>query len=231
MVLNGRVIIVNRTIFNADLHNEQVLGAYLDEYFYPRTNIKQFLREHDMPHQRVGIDVRFNANNQEFLVDEKGYLSRETIQDTFVLELSFKDPRGNRVEGWFYSPDKQTTHYLLCWADRDNINIYRDRLKVDNLHRVELMLVDRAVLQNYLSEKYGINRQYIKENQKDLYDKLQKSPINLPKSESRYMLSNQLREEPINIVMPKEEYLKSNAVLARYMVYRDRIEDLLKKTS
>lgn len=214
-------------MFNTDLHNEQVLAAYLDDYFYPRVNIENFVRVGDLNQQYEGIDVRFNANNQEYLVDEKGYLTRPTIQNTFVLELSFINPRNERVEGWFYNPDKHSTHYLLCWADRDDINIYQQRLGIENIHRVEVMLVDRVMLQNYLDEQYGINRMYIQQNQNQLLRNLQNGPINLPHSDSRYMLSRQLREQPFNIVMTKEEYLVSGAVEARYMVYRDRIEDIL----
>ena len=130
---------------------------YINDYFYPRVNFEHFLREGGMNQQYAGIDVQFNANNQEYLVDEKGFLTRATIQNTFVL----------------------------------------------------------------------ITRMNIRQNRNQLLHDLQNGPINLPNSESRYMLSSQLREKPLNIDMTKEEYIASGAVEARYMVYRDRIEDIL----
>ncbi|QTB26292.1 hypothetical protein [Lysinibacillus sphaericus] len=103
-------------MFNRDIQNEQVLARYLDLYFYPRFNLHNFQRINDVNDaQFAGIDVQFVSNNQIYIVDEKGYLSRSTIQDTFVLELSSLNRNGQRVEGWFYKPEKQTTHYLMCW--------------------------------------------------------------------------------------------------------------------
>lgn len=176
--------------------------------------------------QFKGIDIRFNNQGREYLVDEKGYLSRPTIQNTFVLELSFVNPRNERVEGWFYNPEKDSTHYLLCWADRDDINIYNPNqpLAVDNLHRVEIMLVNRLVLQDYLNRQYGINRQFINEHHGELLRNLENGLIRLPNSDSKYQLSLRLKEKPLCIVMTKNEYVASGAIEARYMVYRDKIE-------
>lgn len=87
-------------MFNRDIQNEQVLARYLDLYFYPRFNLHNFQRINDVNDaQFAGIDVQFVSNNQIYIVDEKGYLSRSTIQDTFVLELSSLNRNGQRVEG------------------------------------------------------------------------------------------------------------------------------------
>lgn len=217
---------MNRAIFNADLHNEQVLGDYLDQYLYPNVALQNLLRETNMNQQYVGIDVHFNVNNQAYLVDEKGYLTRPTIQNTFVLELSFINPRRQRVEGWFYNPDKVTTHYLFCWADRVDIDIRHERLNINHLHRVEVMLINRRVLQVYLNGQYNINRQYIHEHLGEILEATANGPLPLGNMRSKYMLSSQLPEQPLNIVMTKREYIASNAVEGRYMVYRDKIETL-----
>lgn len=196
---------MDRSVFNTDLHNEKILADYLDQYFYPIIGIP-FTRVENMEDQFKGIDVRFNHRNREYLVDEKGYLSRPTIQNTFVLELSFVNKQNKRVEGWFYNPDKYSTHYLLCWADRDNIDIYKQPLIIDNLRRVEVMLVNRLVLHNYLIVQYGINRQFINEHLDDLLRELLKNgSINLHNSNSKYVFSTRLPEQPLNIVMTKDE--------------------------
>lgn len=209
-----------------DLHNEQVLASYLDQYFYPKLEVVNVTRVTSMEEQFKGVDIRFNNQGREYLVDEKGYLSRPTIQNTFVLELSFVNPRNERVEGWFYNPEKDSTHYLLCWADRDDVDIYNPKkpLAVDNLHRVEIMLVNRLVLQEYLNRQYGINRQFIEEHHGELLRNLENGPIRLPNSDSKYQLNLKLKEKPLFIVMTKKEYIASGAIEARYMVYRDKIE-------
>lgn len=211
-----------------DLHNEQVLASYLDRYFYPKLEVVNVTRVTSMEEQFKGIDIRFINQGREYLVDEKGYLSRPTIQNTFVLELSFVNPRNERVEGWFYNPEKDSTHYLLCWADRDDISIYNPKqpLAVNNLHRVETMLVNRLVLQDYLNRQYGINRQFIEEHHGELLRNLENGTIRLPNSDSKYQLILTLKENPLCIVMTKNEYVASGAIEARYMVYRDKIEEI-----
>ena len=219
---------MNKAIFNMDLHNEQVLASYLDQYFYPKLEFLNVTRVTNKEEQFRGIDIRLDNQDREYLVDEKGYLSRPTIQDTFVLELSFINPGNERVEGWFYSPKKDSTHYLLCWADRDNINIYNPKqpLVIDNLHRVEIMLVNRFVLQEYLNKQYGINRQFIEEHHNKLLRNLENRSIRLPNSASKYQLIRRLQEKSLCIVMTKKEYVASGAIEGRYIVYRDKIEEI-----
>ncbi len=64
-----------------------------------------------------------------------------------MLELIFINWTNQRVEGWFYNPEKETTQYLLCRIDKDaNINICRQQLTLNRLQRVEVMLVNRLAL-------------------------------------------------------------------------------------
>ncbi|MER1987517.1 MAG: hypothetical protein ABS948_16685 [Solibacillus sp.] len=218
---------MNKNTFNRDLSNEEVLGEFLNRYFYPLLGINNFLRYGNKSKEQFeGVDVYFETENQRYLVDEKGYLTRPTIQNTFVLELSYLNASGERKEGWFYDTNKKTTHYLMCWADRDDINIYKDQLTIDHIHRVELMLVDRKKLQDYLQSKYSINRNYISNNHNAILMATESKPVYLENSKSKYNYSKKLREQPLNIVMPKEEYVESSAVVVRYMVYKNGIERL-----
>lgn len=218
---------MNRGMFNRDLQNEQVLAQYLDLYFYTRIVVENTTRIADINAQQyAGIDITFDYNNKRYLVDEKGYLTKPTIQNTFVLELSFINPQGQRIEGWFYNPEKHTTHYLLCWADREPIKIYKEDLTIDHFKRVEVMLVNRFILQNYLNQRYGINREYIYTNHQFLLNQTAIDRLFLPNSKSRYTLSKGLPEQPLNLVMTKQEYIASGAVESRFMVYRDRINPI-----
>lgn len=96
------------------------------------------------------------------------------------------------------------------------------------MHRVEILLVNRLALQDYLNRQYGINHQFIYENHDELLKNLETGPIILPNGNSKYQLSSQLREQPLNIVMTKNDYVASGANESRYMVYRDRIEAIHK---
>lgn len=216
---------MNQNNFNVDLQNEQVLAVYLDQFYYNQYE-GDFERVQELNRQLAGIDMVYNHNDVEMLIDEKGYLSRPTIQNTFVLELSYLH-NGNRMEGWLFSQAKETTHYLLCWADRDNINIYQQPLNVNHIHQVEAMLVNRANLIAYLNNRYGINQEYIMNNHENLLMRTQNGPLYLEDSTSKYVLSKQLREQPLNIVMTKNEYLESGAVEMRTLITREGILNLL----
>ena len=118
--------------FNRDLHAEVVLGKFLDAYFYPNIYVQKFTRIKDSDSQLSGIDVVLMSENERYIIDEKGYLSQPTIQNTFSLELSYLSRSGIRTEGWLFNPHKVTTHYLLCWADRDPVDL--NSLTIDNIH-------------------------------------------------------------------------------------------------
>lgn len=206
--------------FNRDLNAEQVLGNYLDKYYYQRiplfTNTK---RVDDINLQHQGIDIIGTLNNQQqLLIDEKGLMSIPNPIPTFALELSYLNSDRKRVTGWLYDRNKHTTHYLFCWIKRDNISI-KD-VKLENIHYVLAMLISRTKLLNYLQIKYGINahnaqakvNQILTSNQTGRIENLSTD------SNSRYHFSKQLPEQSINIVMEKRELLQSGAVESHLIV-------------
>lgn len=152
-------------------------------------------------------------------MDEKGYLSRPSNQKTFILELFYESPRKVN-QGWFYDKNKTTTHYLLCWPERENINIYKERLELEHIHSVEFMLVNRYTLQLYLDKEHKINA--ISAEKK--YNSLGSGETTIIKdSDIKYHYSNQLFEKPLNLVLTKQKYLASGSVIAHYKVSREGI--------
>jgi hypothetical protein len=208
------------SLFNNDLYAESVLGKFLDEYFYPNIKIKNFKRVEDKNLQFKGYDVVFECGNQEYIVDEKGYLSRPKIQNTFVLELSYLNRERRKKLGWLLDKNKLSTHYLLCWADRDDVKL--NDLKIDNIKLVEAWIINRGRLLNYIDTCYKINEDNISEKVRELEEKAKGGPYQLSNN-SRIMQSNQLDEKPLNIVMTKEDYIKSGSVEGKYKINQDGV--------
>lgn len=210
--------IVTLNNFNRDLNAEQVLGQYLDKYYYPRRNFTDFERIKDANRQYQGIDTIVTLNNNQLLIDEKGLMSIPKPISTFALELNYLNPAGNRTMGWLYDEHKLSTHYLLCWIKRNDIPI--ENVKLIDIHYVIAMLVSRELLQNYLFNTYGINTNSISTKVNEILENNKSKRLeNLSNtSNSRYHFSNHLPEQPINIVMTKDELIQSGAVESHFLV-------------
>lgn len=206
--------------FVRDLHAERILGTYLDQYFYPRLEVKNIKRESNLQEQFHGIDITFNDHNKTYLVDEKGLLSIPDIINTFAFELSYLNKSGRRNVGWFFDNEKKTTDYLLCWVKRDDISL--DSLSANNIHYVLAMLLNRAVLQEYLMNSYGITSQSALNKSDEIVQagiggRLHNISEN---SNSRYHYSDHLPEQPVNLVITKRELLKSGSIDSFHLVKR-----------
>lgn len=207
-----------------DLQAEVILGEFLSSFYYPRLGLEKYERCKELDGQYKGIDVKVNRNSQEIFIDEKGLLSIPKPVGTFALELSyFKE--GELKVGWLFDDKKLTTHYLLCWVKRKDCEL--EELKVEDIHYVEAILVDRALLHAYLEEEYSINNEsswevvetVIKKGVGGRLDNLSDGSL------SRYHYSNQLKERPVNIVMTKADFLKSNSVESHHIITRRNIRE------
>ena len=213
--------------FKDDLSAEKELGEYLDKYLYDVspdfTDVKR-IKETQMDYQYSGIDVEASYDNEEMLIDEKGYLSSSKIMNTFALEISYLNPRNERVEGWLFDPRKKTTHYLFCWNKRDK-DIDHKEVKEKDFHYVIAMLVARDDLINYLNTKYGINQETSQEKVNEILSSNKTGPIDKigDNTTSKYFYSNHLAEKPINIVLNKKE-LQEIAIFHK-LVKRSELKD------
>lgn len=215
--------------FQRDLGAEQVLGKYLDLYYYNRNEaLTEIQRVEDRTRQLAGIDSTAVLDGKTILIDEKGLLSKTKPIPTFAFELSYISPNGNRHVGWLFDETKQTDYYLLCWNKRDE-HIRVEEITVQNLHYVMAMLVSRVDFIKYLDETYNINATTAAKKVEEIIDNgIGKRLENLSeKSPSRYHYSIQLPEKPINIVMDTDELLHSGAVVSYHLVKKSQLVNKL----
>lgn len=204
--------------FNRDLIAEQVLGQYLDQYYYPKRNFNEFERITNQNQQYLGIDTTVTLNNHQLLIDEKGLMSIPKPISTFALELSYLNPSGVRNIGWLYDEHKHSTHYLLCWIKREEIPV--ETLQLKDIHYVTAMLVSRTCLQRHLLDTYQIDvaSTQTKVNQITANNIAGRLENLSPNSQSRYHFSKYLPEQPINIIITKDELIQSGAVVSYHLV-------------
>lgn len=65
----------NSNNFERDLDAEQVLGEFLEQYYYPNTDLENYNRISNQQEQYAGIDATANLDGNKILIDEKGLLS------------------------------------------------------------------------------------------------------------------------------------------------------------
>lgn len=155
-------------------------------------------------------------------MDEKGYLSKPSNHTTFTLELFYKGQSALNT-GWFYDDTKSTTHYLLCWPEREPINIYKEKLELEHIYCVEIMLINRVQLQSYLQSTLEIDANSINEN----YSSLVSRKVTTTRDPGiNYVYSDGLQEKPLNLMLQKQKYLESGSVVAHYIVSEKCIKKL-----
>jgi hypothetical protein len=214
----------SKSSFIEDLNGEKVLGEYLDKYFYEKLNIQDFFRNtssqpNHMNNQYRGIDVTFNFNGFHYIVDEKATLQYPDGIPTFAFELRYKKNNQWR-DGWFYDDAKETKYYLLAWPIRDHVKL--SELQMDDIRKVEVMLISRKDLHEYLYTNYEITREVIEAEVDNIikantFGKLH--PIH-PLSNHYYYYTKNLAETPINLVVQKKT-LKDLAIF-HFITYRNQ---------
>jgi hypothetical protein len=215
---------IPKSNFIDDLNGEKVLANFLDEFLYKKLEIQNFSRttsnkSNYLTNQYKGIDVTFTFNSFNYIIDEKATLYYPEGIPTFAFELRYK--KDNKWHpGWFYDETKETEYYLLAWPKRKNVKL--SELKLDDINTVEVMLLARKDLHNYLNEHYAINSAaindavdgIIKANQ---FGKLEKIH---PSSGHYYYYTEYLAETPINLVVQKNT-LKQLAIF-HFVIYRNK---------
>lgn len=212
-----------KSTFSEDLNGESILAEFLDKYLYEKLQIQEFIR--NTPHQRnhmekqyKGIDVTFKFEGSHYIVDEKATLQYPNGIPTFAFELRYKK-NGQWRPGWFYDDTKETKHYLLAWPIRDDVKL--SYLKLDDIRKVEVMLISRKDLRDYLFDNFRVNQDGIQVE----VDKIIKAnhfgklhQIH-PFSNHYYYYTEYLAETPINLVIQKNK-LKELAIF-NFMIYRN----------
>lgn len=210
--------------FMEDLHGEGVLGEFLDKFLYGKLQIQEFTRNSRlkldyMEYQFKGIDITFTFNGTDYIVDEKATLQYPDGIPTFAFELKYKKNNQWR-EGWFYDESKATRYYLLTWPIRNPVEL--SDLQVNDIRKVEVMLISRKELQDYLFKNYQIDRNVIQGEVDNIIkaQKFRKLHTIHPTSNHYYYYTEYLAETPINLVIQKNT-LKDLAIF-HFNIYRDK---------
>lgn len=191
--------------YNNDYKSEQIVGNFLDKYFYPQSPFNLIERVSDIELQYKGIDVLAEFKNKVLKIDEKAVIGKRykkiTDLKTFSMELSFLNPNYSIKKGWFFSKEKETSHYLFCWLDRVRDKDYIE--DVSDIYFIEVMLIDRMKLLKYINNEYGLSPNDLLLKSEDM----RRNNISLIKLKglTRIYMSAHLPEEPVNLLIDKKE--------------------------
>ncbi|MBS4539645.1 hypothetical protein GOQ27_14315 [Clostridium sp. D2Q-11] len=214
--------------FQADMQGEKILAGFMDKFFYNKLDISNFKRFNadssveDLNIQRDGIDLNFTFDNKRYIIDEKASLHYPEGLPTFAFELKFKNSSNLWRDGWFIDNSKLTTHYLISWVKRKSIDLIN--LKEDDINTVEVILLEKKKLKDFIEENYKLNNEGIKNQVKSIISKNKFGQLHsigdykFPRF--HYTPSNKLQETPINLVIHKKTLIKLSDF--RFIVYRDR---------
>lgn len=185
-----------RSLFRADLGDEQVLQGYLDRCY--RHNGIRSVRFADREHQRDGIDVQLEKDGNRFRVDEKAqlhYLDRSL--PTFALELSLlKD--GRERPGWSVDPTKRTEVYAFVFDIRTAAGVTRLE-RPEDVVSAAVVLVNRDRLRNTLAAA-GLDEAVLRR----LNDELRRTGEHRRSVRApgvRVVLTPDLAERPVNLLV------------------------------
>jgi hypothetical protein len=210
--------------FIDDLNGESVLANFLDKFLYEKLEIQAFSRNTSdksnyLHKQYRGIDITFTFNGSDFIVDEKATLYYPDGIPTFAFELRYKKENIWNL-GWLYDEKKETEYYLLAWPKREHIKL--SEMKLEHIRTVEVMLICRKDLHDYMYKNFGLNKglidgaveEIIKANQFGKLDTIH------PSSNHYYYYTENLHETPINLVIQKIT-LKKLAIF-HFVIYRNK---------
>lgn len=203
------------TLRKEDVRIADLISEFLDKHFYPKY-VTNFERVTDKKRQCEGIDVIFDINGKRYLCDEKNGGSRiNTNLRTFSLELSFIDRSGSRRTGWFLNKHNINDSYLFIWTDKADSD---KPVSIDEIHNVEVALVQKAKIKEYLKESAGLDELTILAMDESIVnhpDTMSHALISENSGKRKYSIngvtvchSTQLYEQPLNIILPREIYRK-----------------------
>lgn len=202
--------------FQTDLNQERILSDYLDR-IYKSKNLS-FERNHDLNMQHRGVDVIFNINSKEYLIDEKAqlhYLNQDL--PTFTFELSYLNKEGNINQGWLFDDQKFTQYYFLITGIilLDNKESLTDS---NNIGALKITSVNRQKMMAHL-ETIGLSKSKLIAYDLDLrtnktYGKNPIPEFKIQKNGCLYFTEH-LSEQPINLQL-RLNYLIENRIAKKF---------------
>lgn len=183
-----------------DHAQEQINTTFLYKHFYQDVfpgstmiTIKEM--------QLRGCDVEVPNGRSTCYHDIKTQASKKYINNplpTFAMEILF-DSSGQERTGWFVRNDLLTDVYCLCWIPKARVNADGYLDSDDDIEEMEVMLIEKQRLINYVSKIVPQNRliglaQHMRET----------NTKRLEVSSGLHMIySDFLEERPVNLVIKK----------------------------
>ncbi len=139
------------SLFNSDLKESEIIGDYLDQYFYNKLVsdkvISGYHRNDDIQEQYEGIDVIVHNHGRNYYIDEKAQAHyKDGPLPTFAFEVSYlKDRRWK--EGWLTS-GKKNDFWLMIWPQISNSG--KEGFSIKAIEKLELMLIKVERMRQYL---------------------------------------------------------------------------------
>lgn len=181
------------------------ISDFLDRTFY-KENTTDFERVRDKRRQVKGIDTIFTLFGEKYYCDEKASVRWRNL-NTFSLEVSFIDRRGDIVPGWFVSDKCENDSYLFIWIDDKGEG-----------EKVEAALVRKEAIKEHI-EALGWTREKLEEKSRQIREKngIGINFGNIKRNGCKFSFSKKLVEEPVNILLPREKFIE----LADFVFRRD----------
>lgn len=187
-----------------DEHCEKVMAQFLDEHFYKKIGYTWRERVTDRERQVKGLDVILKRDGKVYNIDEKAAIRYTNGLNTFALELSFLNRKGNRVDGWLIDEKKVNDYFVFVWINK----IEGEHIEnVDSFKEVEVALVSKEKIMIYLeSLGWDVDKLLIKDER--IRDGIDDNLGDIRKNGCKFSYSERLFEKPINILLPKQAYIK-----------------------
>lgn len=187
-----------------DEHCEKVMAQFLDEHFYKKIGYTWRERVTDRERQVKGLDVILKRDGKVYNIDEKAAIRYTNGLNTFALELSFLNRKGNRVDGWLIDEKKINDYFVFVWINKIEGELIEN---VDSFKEVEVALVSKEKIMIYLeSLGWDVDKLLIKDER--IRDGIDDNLGDIKKNGCKFSYSERLFEKPINILLPKQAYIK-----------------------
>ena len=187
-----------------DEHCEKVMAQFLDEHFYKKIGYTWRERVTDRKRQVKGLDVILKRDGKVYNIDEKAAIRYTNGLNTFALELSFLNRKGNRVDGWLIDEKKVNDYFVFVWINKIEGELIEN---VDSFKEVEVALVSKEKIMIYLeSLGWDVDKLLIKDER--IRDGIDDNLGDIRKNGCKFSYSERLFEKPINILLPKQAYIK-----------------------
>lgn len=136
-----------------DTDQEHIINQFVNKYYfkkqYDNSNIVV-----DVDKQLKGVDIEADG----LLFDLKAQASKiNRPTDTFILELAFANKEKKAILGWFLQPNIVTDYYTFVWVNHAYVDRNTRRIpSPEHIDEVELMIVDRKKIKEYIQSIMGM---------------------------------------------------------------------------